>query len=52
MVNLLQIVLQMYAGQALQVDSTDRTEAALNEVLSCSESTWGLQVRMLFRPSQ
>ena len=44
MVALLQIVLQMYAGQALLIDSEDPTEAALNEVLLSSEGTWGLQV--------
>ena len=45
MVALLQIVLQMYSGQALQVESDDVTEAALNEVLLSNEATWGLQVR-------
>ena len=44
MVALLQVVLQLYAGQALLVESEDRTEAALNDVLLSSEVTWGLQV--------
>ena len=43
-VDLLQTVLQMYAGLALQVKLNDPTEDAMNTILTTPEAGWSVQV--------
>ena len=43
-VDLLQTVLQMYAGLALQVKLDDSTEDAMNTILTTPEAGWSIQV--------
>ena len=43
-VDLLQTVLQMYAGLALQVKIDDPTEDAMNLILTTPEAGWAIQV--------